>query len=144
MAGARARDTSPAKPISELSRHGMLLPSISGRSRLLANRLTEEGGLLGGAEGVVSEIRLVALPRLSTTRDQSDNDPQRIRPQCLIRGSNAAARIEEYRPQEPCGAVGSGRGLARPKATPNSTLAPLPEADVNRRGTPLNLQSTIM
>ena len=24
------------------------------------------------------------------------------------------------------------------------TLAPLPEADVNRRGTPLNLQSTIM
>src|ERR1700731_4970074 len=60
MGGARVRDTSPAKPISELSRHGTLLPSISGPSRLLANRLTEER--VGGAEGVASDIRLVANP----------------------------------------------------------------------------------
>ena len=38
---ARARDISPAKQISQPSRHGMLLRSISGPSRLLANRLTE-------------------------------------------------------------------------------------------------------
>src|ERR1700731_1191634 len=75
MAGARPRDTSPAKPISELSRHGMLLRSISGPSRLLANRLTEERAPLGGAERVASEIRLVVHPHLSTTRDQSVNDP---------------------------------------------------------------------
>src|ERR1019366_8095041 len=60
MAGKRAPDTSPAKPILELSRHGMRLPSISGPSRLLANRLTEEGAPLGGAEGVASEIQRAA------------------------------------------------------------------------------------
>src|SRR3977135_2658064 len=75
MAGRRARDTSPAKPISELSKHGMLLRSISGPSRSLANRLTEERVPLGGAEGGASEIRLVADPCLSATRDQSVNDP---------------------------------------------------------------------
>jgi hypothetical protein len=42
----RAQDASPARPILELSRHGMLLRSISGPSRLLANRLTEERGHL--------------------------------------------------------------------------------------------------
>ena len=39
MDGVRARGTSPAKPISQPSRHGMRLRSISGLSRLLANRL---------------------------------------------------------------------------------------------------------
>jgi hypothetical protein len=51
MAGARARDTSPAKPISELSRHGMLLRSISAPLRSLANKLTEEMALLRDPEG---------------------------------------------------------------------------------------------
>ena len=44
MAGARVRGTSPVKPILELSKHGMLLRSISGLSRLLASRLTGTKG----------------------------------------------------------------------------------------------------
>src|SRR6266516_3084862 len=51
MAGARAQDTSPAKPISELSRHGMLLRSISAPLRSLANKLTEEMAPLRDPEG---------------------------------------------------------------------------------------------
>jgi membrane-bound lytic murein transglycosylase B len=41
MAGVPARDTNRAKPISQPSRHGMPLRSISAPSRLLAVRLTE-------------------------------------------------------------------------------------------------------
>src|SRR5262249_55132104 len=52
MAGARARDTSPAKPISELSRHGMLLQSISAPLRSLADKLTEERARPRGPEGL--------------------------------------------------------------------------------------------
>src|ERR1700681_4528639 len=56
MAGARAQDTSWAKPILQLSRHGMLLRSIRGLSRLLANRWMEESVCLRGAEGIASKI----------------------------------------------------------------------------------------
>src|SRR6266516_4914835 len=89
MAGARARDTSPAKRISELSRHGMLLRSISRPSRILANRLTEERARLQGAEEVHAHPR---------------NDPS-TNP-AAARLERAAARMR--RPsQEPCGAAGS-------------------------------------
>src|SRR4051794_23234162 len=54
MAGARAQDTSPTNPIFQLSRHGMPLRSISGPSRLLADRLTEERASLRRAEGIAS------------------------------------------------------------------------------------------
>src|ERR1700687_3196495 len=56
MAGARGEDTSPANPNLQLSRHGMLLRSISGPSRLLANRLMEERACLRGAEGIASKV----------------------------------------------------------------------------------------
>src|SRR5215208_5149112 len=61
MAGARARDTNPAKPISQLSRHGMLLRSISWRSHLWANRLTEEERRNN------SPIRYVGVPTASSS-----------------------------------------------------------------------------
>src|SRR5271157_2187769 len=40
-AGAPAQDTSPANQTSQPSRHGMRLRSMSGPSRLLANKLTD-------------------------------------------------------------------------------------------------------
>ena len=59
---------------------------------------------LGGAERVASEIRLVAHPRLSTTRDQPVNDPS----------TNPAAvldpRLERSRADRKIAAAGTVRG----------------------------------
>src|SRR5215510_15482410 len=52
MAGARARDTNPANPISQRSRVGMLPRSISRRSRSWADRLTLVGARPRSAEAV--------------------------------------------------------------------------------------------
>src|SRR5258707_760321 len=72
MAGARAQDTSRAKPILQLSRHGMPLRSISGRSRSLADRLTEDRAA-ARREDRAQEKRLSISPCPGNLRHQRES-----------------------------------------------------------------------
>src|SRR5947207_8006394 len=65
MAGGRARDISPAKPISELSKHGMLLQFINAQLRSLPGKLMEERARPHGREEVESQTRSVTQSRCS-------------------------------------------------------------------------------
>jgi hypothetical protein len=99
---------------------------ISGPSRSLANRLTEERAPLGGAEGVASEIRLVAHPRLSTTQGQLVNDPS-MNPAAVF-----DPRLERSRVHRKIAAAGTVRGCciapqachaARARRTPPARMS---------------------